>query len=122
MAEIEHFRCNGLRRWKVAAGQWFSVRLHHWTEGDPPAYQHSHPWNFLTVVLSGGYDDIGEDRPDDHVRAPAVRYRPLTWRHSVINVRPRTWTVVVTGRALSVWRFWINSNEVDEAAWNQRSC
>jgi hypothetical protein len=117
-----HFKCNDLRRWKLAVGSLFSVRLHHWVKGDPGEYQHSHPWNFLTLVLWGGYDDVGEGRPVDHVHAPAVRYRRMNWRHSVINVRPHTWTVVITGRMLGRWRFWIGARPVAEQEWNLRAC
>lgn len=120
--QVKHFVCNDLRRWKLKVLGLFSIRLHHWVSGDPPDYQHSHPWNFLTFVLSGGYDDIGDGRPTDHVRAPAIRYRPLSWKHAVINVRPHTWSIVITGRALSHWRFWMYGREVDEAEWNRREC
>lgn len=118
----DHFKCNDLRRWKFKLGDWFSIRLHHWVQGDPPDYQHSHPWNFLTIVLTGGYDDIGEGRPVDVVRGPTVRYRSWTWRHSVINTLPGTWTIVLTGKVMRPWRFWIGSQEVSEADWNLRTC
>jgi hypothetical protein len=121
-ADVKHFRCNDLRRWKLEVGDWFSIRLHHWVEGDPEEYQHAHPWNFLTIVLWGGYDDVGEGRAPDLVRAPTVRYRPLTWRHSVINCRPNTWTIVITGRVIRKWRFWIGEREVDREEWNGRIC
>lgn len=118
----DHFRCNDLRRWKLEIGQWCSIRLHHWVKGDPPEYQHAHPWNFLTLVLRGGYTDIGQGRPADQVRAPAIRYRPYTWRHSVIDTLPNTWTIVITGRIVNQWRFWIGHRQVDEAQWNLRTC
>jgi hypothetical protein len=118
----EHFRCNDLRRWKLAFGSFFSIRLHHWVSGDPEAYQHAHPWNFLTLVVRGGYDDVGEGRPPDYVRAPAVRYRSRDWRHSVINCRPGTWTIVITGRIIDEWRFWIGERRVDTNEWNGRIC
>lgn len=121
-SNAEHFKCNDLRRWKLTFGDLFSVRLHHWVKGDPEDYQHAHPWNFLTFVLWGGYDDVGEDREPDLVRAPTVRYRPLTWRHSVINVRPNTWTIVFTGRIVKQWRFWIGRREVGKQEWNGRVC
>jgi len=121
-ADAKHFRCNDLRRWKLEAGRLFSVRLHHWVAGDPEEYQHMHPWNFLTIVLWGGYDDVAEGRPTDYVRAPAVRYRPMSWRHSVINVRPGTWSLVITGRVLGAWRFFIRNREVDVQEWNERPC
>lgn len=121
-SNAQHFRCNDLRRLKLTFGQWFSVRFHWWVAGDPEEYQHAHPWNFLTLVLWGGYDDVGEGRPTDYVRGPCVRYRPLTWRHAVINVKPRTFTIVITGRVICSWSFWIGSREVQEPEWNERDC
>lgn len=117
----EHFRCNDLRRWKLDLG-FCSIRLHHWVKGDPQEYQHKHPWNFLTFVLWGGYDDVGEGREPDLVRAPTIRYRDKTWRHAVVNCRANTWTIVVTGRAVDKWRFWIGSREVKTNEWNGRIC
>lgn len=121
-SNAEHFKCNDLRRWRFSAGSLFSIRLHHWVKGDPEPYQHAHPWNFLTIVLSGGYEDVGEGRETDYVRAPTLRYRRLDWRHSVINVLPGTWTIVITGRILSKWRFWMHGREVTELEWNERIC
>lgn len=121
-SNAEHFRCNDLRRWKLEVGKLFSIRLHHWVKGDPAEYQHKHPWNFLTIVLWGGYDDVGEGRPVDRVRAPTVRYRDKNWRHAVVNCKPGTWTIVVTGSVVDKWRFWIGSREVNTQEWNGRIC
>lgn len=121
-SDVKHFKCNDLRRWKLTFGSLFSIRLHHWVKGDPEEYQHAHPWNFITIVLWGGYDDIGEGREPDLVRAPVVRYRPMSWRHSVVNCRPHTWTLVITGRLLGSWRYWMHDNEVTEEEWNGRVC
>lgn len=122
MVDTKHFKCNVLKRWKLSFGDWFSIRLHKWEKGDPANYQHAHPWNFLTIVLSGGYDDVGVGRPTDFLRAPCIRFRPLSWRHSVINVKPHTWSIVFTGRLVSEWRFWIDRHEVDVETWNERKC
>lgn len=119
---VDHFRCNDLRRWKLQVGSLFSIRLHHWVAGDPPDYQHAHPWNFLTLVLTGGYTDVGHGRSPDVVRAPAIRYRNRYWRHSVIHTKPHTWSVVITGPAVDAWRFWIGRRQVTEEEWNLRSC
>lgn len=121
-SNAKHFKCNDLRRLKFEFGDWFSIRFHWWVAGDPVEFQHTHPWNFLTFVLWGGYDDVGVARPTDYVRAPCVRYRPYTWRHSVINVRPNSFTIVLTGKVITQWRFWIWGHEVDEKTWNNREC
>jgi len=121
-SNAQHFKCNDLRRWKFQLGELFSIRLHHWVAGDPEEYQHAHPWNFVTIVFKGGYDDVGEGRPTDYVRGPTIRYRPLTWRHAVINCIPGTWSLVITGRVVRDWRFWIGKDEVSEEVWNDRAC
>lgn len=36
----------------------YSIRIHHWIRSDDKRYFHDHPWNFLTIVLKGGYDDV----------------------------------------------------------------
>jgi hypothetical protein len=117
-----HNRCNDLRRLLKIETRWFSVRVHNWVSGDPVQYQHMHPWPFLTVVLTGGYDDVGDGRPTDFVRGPCIRYRPMSWRHSVINVIPGTWTIVITGKIMRKWRFFIDNKEVDEKTWGLRKC
>lgn len=122
MNNILHRKCNDLRRWKAEFWGGWSIRLHHWVEGDPHNYQHSHPWHFVTIVLWGGYDDVADGRSADHVRGPTIRYRPMSWRHSVINVKPRTWSIVITGPKLRPWRFWIDDNEVDRKTWDGRIC
>lgn len=118
-----HGYCNDLRRLcRIEVKDLFSIRVHHWVKGDPPQYQHSHPWNFLTIVLWGGYDDVGDGRPTDFVRGPCIRYRDLNWRHAVINCRPHTWTIVITGRIVKKWNFWIDNVQVDEKTWGLRKC
>lgn len=118
-----HNRCNDLRRlFKFEIERLFSIRVHHWVKGDPAYYQHSHPWWFVTIVLWGGYLDVGNDRYADRVRAPCVRFRSKNWRHSVIEVLPHTWTIVITGPKNGKWRFWINGQEVDEQTWGLRKC
>lgn len=120
---IKHRKCNDLRRWKLEDPIWgWSIRLHHWVKGDPEEYQHAHPWSFLALVLRGGYVDRGDGRPDDVVHAPAIRLRDKEWRHTIVDVRPHTWTVVVTGPKLKPWRFWIRGRQVDRSEWDARVC
>lgn len=118
----DHRKCNDLRRLKVELPSGRSLRLHRWVSGDPSNYQHSHPWSFTTIVLSGGYDDVADHRETDLVRAPAIRRRSTTWRHSVVDVRPRTWSIILTGRKTGSWRFWIDDREVLREEWDARVC
>lgn len=119
---INHKKCNDLRVWKIELKSGRAVRLHHWIKGDPDDYQHKHPWSFITIVLWGGYTDRGEGRPDDVVCGPGIRFRDKDWRHTVVDVRPHTWSIVLTGLKLESWRFWICDRQVDQSEWDARIC
>lgn len=98
--------CPYVVRWRLET-PWFSVRLHHWLAPDDDRAKHDHPWDFVTFVLWGGYVDSSPDG-DEHLRAPAVRYRPATHQHTVFPDEGGAWTVVVTGPKIRSWGFWVN--------------
>lgn len=116
---IENQDCPYLRRWVFNFGIG-SIRVHHWFSGDDPRYLHDHPWWFLTFVVKGGYTDVtqkspfpeavyvGTDEPRlrDVLRAPAVRFRHSYHAHTVADVLPGTWTVLLTGKPLRDWGFY----------------
>lgn len=123
MNQIKHRKCNDLRRpVKLELPGGLSLRIHHWVEGDPPEYQHAHPWSFITFVLWGGYTDRGDGRPDDIVKGPTVRFRDTNWRHAVVDPLPHTWSVILTGFKFKSWRFWMHGREVDRNEWDGRIC
>jgi hypothetical protein len=122
VSQIKHRKCNDLRRWKLETKSGWSARLHHWVEGDPEDYQHAHPWTFISIVLRGGYTDRGDGRPDDVLRAFQYRVRDTDWRHSVIDVLPHTWTIVITGPKIDAWRFWMWGRQVTREEWDGRAC
>ncbi len=43
------------RRWRLIETKFFRFYIHQIFESDRDAHMHSHPWNFLSFVLSGGY-------------------------------------------------------------------
>lgn len=112
--------CPALRRWRFTVGDAFSIRLHRWLTDDPPDYQHSHAWPFLTVVLKGGYRDI-TPHGSQALRAGQIVFRPADHRHAVVDC-VGCWTLVLTGRAVRPWMFWIGERQVDPHEWNTRVC
>jgi hypothetical protein len=91
-------------RW-IAETPWVSARVHHWIGPDDDRAFHDHPWWFLTFVLRGGYTDRNPGG-DDHLRAPAVRFRPALHRHTVVPDADGAWTVLLTGPIVRPWGFW----------------
>lgn len=129
--------CPYLRRWVFNYG-FGSVRVHHWTGSDDPRHLHDHAWWFVTFVVKGGYTDIHETgarcmacdgetwtystvngkcsvcddtksvRRYDLLNAPSVRFRRANHAHTVQIHRDGCWTVMVTGRPLRDWGFWVD--------------
>lgn len=97
--------CPYLRRWVLDFGP-FSLRLHRWQSSDDARAHHDHPWWFLTVVLWGAYTDVsaaGRDR----LRVGSVRFRASSHRHTVEVEKPGTWTLLLTGKPVRRWGFWV---------------
>jgi hypothetical protein len=54
--EIEY-----LRRYTLFTCKWFSIKLHNaLTSDDGPL--HDHPWNYISIILFGGYYEITEGK------------------------------------------------------------
>lgn len=89
----------------MLATPWGSLRVHRWLAPDDPRAPHDHPWGFATLVVRGGYRDVAPGRPDDHLRAPALRFRRAEHAHTVVPDEGGAWTVMVTGRKRRAWGF-----------------
>jgi hypothetical protein len=124
--------CPLMRRWVIEtpAG---SARLHHFLKSDDTRALHNHPWWFVTFPLSpGGYVDVvpcpgceegyvyykdgsfetcdlcmGGGRSQEHVQAWRLHYRKPGYTHAVLT--DGCWTVIVTGRKLREWGFWLHA-------------
>lgn len=95
-----------MERWVINFGL-FSIRLHHWFCSDDHRNKHDHSWNFITIVLKGGYTDITEDGKEE-MPVGTIRFRPANHIHTT-NVWPDgCWTIVITGPIIRQWGFWVN--------------
>jgi hypothetical protein len=98
--------CPYVRRW-VFECRWFSLRLHHWLASDDQRHFHDHPWDYLTIVLRGGYVDVG---PEGQRRlwAPTFAFYRAEHQHSVVVNPGGAWTLLITGPERRPWGFWMN--------------
>jgi hypothetical protein len=109
-----------------------SIVLHQFIRGDDDGALHNHPYDFVTTILSGGYDEVtGElvnggvwlseqGRPRSVVWVgPAEKDWKTTPRragdqvrkearqvHMATNPLPDTWTLVQTGVRCNDWGFY----------------
>lgn len=67
-----------MRRWWVIPRLWNlpAIRLHHIVLPDTGRHLHSHPFNFRTIILRGGYSEEVPISPwPEELRATVLRYR-----------------------------------------------
>jgi hypothetical protein len=96
--------CPYFKIWAIISKRLGSIRLHNWLGDDDHRHMHTHPYWFVTFVLRGGYDDVTETGVE-RVRAFTWRYRAANHLHSVQNVIPNSWTLLITGPAIQRWGF-----------------
>jgi hypothetical protein len=46
------------KRWSIALPCGWSIKLHHLLRPDYDRCPHDHPWNFWSLILWGGYEEI----------------------------------------------------------------
>lgn len=103
-----------LRRWYLTPQMWSRrVFLHQIMRSDDDRDPHDHPWNYLTVMLAGGY----EERVyfPHTTRGYVNRMTPGRWAYYaaehthqlVVGPGKMVWTLVFAGRERRAWGFWI---------------
>jgi hypothetical protein len=90
----------------------YSIRIHHWIRSDDKRYYHDHPWWFITFVVKGCYTDVSEGKSGvyiDTLKRWDLVYRKSKHAHYVLVPPEGCWTVMVTGKPVRKWGFWIGN-------------
>lgn len=114
-----------LRRYFLLRSKLGNVYLHNIVRCDKDPDPHDHPWDFVSVLLRGGYEefvydrhatcsiDVGRDALWPLARAwryaPSFAFRRAETVHQIKQVRPNTWSLVITGPIARRWGFWPNA-------------
>lgn len=74
-------------RWAIFKCKWFALYIHKISEADKDYHLHSHPWNFISIILKGSYKEeslIWHRWP--HYPRPAKLLKPKgVWTVSRMN-------------------------------------
>lgn len=106
-----HFIVGGIERpytlrWHlIPRNKWLCIYLHKFLRDDDDRALHDHPWNFVSIMLSGAY----HEHTDDSVitrSAPSIAYRSADHRHRVELISKSCWTIIFRGRVIREWGFW----------------
>jgi hypothetical protein len=91
-----------MRRFHLEFTKDRSIRFHEILASDPGTDLHDHPWDFVSVMLNGTYDEV---TPTGTIRyeAPCVIMRKAEQLHRLILPEGPAWTYVVCGRVRRRW-------------------
>lgn len=84
----------------------FSVCVHKFHRGDEDLDCHDHPFDFWSLVLSGGYKEFAQDLSFVVRRFGSFCYRTSAHRHRVELLTKSCWTLVVKRYVNREWGFW----------------
>jgi len=103
-----------------------AVRIHVILRSDNDRHPHSHPWNYVSVVLRGGYfehtyDEQGKPINSKWYGPGSVLYRRASSLHRLwLPDGESATTLFITGRWLQVWGFMTSDGLIkhsDYSAW-----
>lgn len=105
-------------RLRIVDTPWFGIYLHKFNEPDSQPV-HNHPFNFVSFILRGGY--VEDVRLGKHYVSIARERHQWRWHttttpmlHRVMRLtRTPTWTLVLRGRRLKRWEFFVDGKLID---------
>jgi hypothetical protein len=86
------------KRWRLLSTPWLTVYVHRLYESDRDKDPHDHPWDYTTIILSGGYTEMifgGESRT--YRRGSVIAHRAEEAHQLALTEKPTT-TLVFVGR------------------------
>lgn len=86
----------------------FSIRVHIWHRSDDKRFMHNHAFNFVTIVLKGGYTDVSPEG-EDKLGLFSIRYRKAEHIHFVGWPKDPTVTLLFCGPKIQNWGFLVNN-------------
>jgi hypothetical protein len=104
-----------MTRWHLIKTPIGGLYLHKMSRPDRRPICHDHPWNFRSLVLRGGYVEMRLDPFTRQIKANTIRrynrMRALDAHYIVELLRPTTWTLVVVGRQVRTWGYWMQASD-----------
>lgn len=87
------------RRYRLLECSLFAIYIHAIYKHDEDGHLHSHPWNFWSLILKGGYEEIFKSKYNsdyiNYTKKPfSLSFRFYDDYHKVIKLFSTTWTLV----------------------------
>lgn len=111
------------RRYRLIQLPWFSWYIHQICKSDLDRDPHTHPWNFMSIILSGAYQEMAWYPPlfkgvviKDYYAGDVIEHRAED-AHKLTLISKQVWTMVFTWGRPRVWGYqiqnvcWINHEQ-----------
>lgn len=111
---VVHFR-----RWRILYTPWFKINLHGIYKHDEDKHLHNHPWNFLSIVLSGWYvEDIDGKL---NLRYPGqIAKRTKKIFHKISSVCSKSvYTLNIMWGKQEVWGYQVDGKFIDHETYRE---
>ncbi len=92
-------------RYDIIKTRWFRIFVHNLIAVDAHDSCHNHPWNFVALILKGGYSEYTFETGWVWRPAGSLLRRPAAWAHNVTTKPAGMWSLVITGPKAFEWGF-----------------
>lgn len=100
-----------LTRWRIVQTPWCALYLHRMDGPDSRPTLHDHPFNFVSIILKGGY--LERHSPNATLQSTPRRWLAGSWHrmraeeaHYIMRLdRVPTWTLLLVGRRRREWGY-----------------
>lgn len=107
------------RYWLIRPRKWlpFAIRLHHILRSDMDRHLHTHPWDYSTLILKGGYFEVTVDEQGNQVQTwygpGSFLTRKAHTQHRLVIPQGQTaWTMFIHKKKSREWGFVTEKGEV----------
>lgn len=102
------------RRYTLLKTPWFGIHIHKIYKSDIDDHPHNHPWNFLSVILYGSYQEMDKNNMLGSMRTMGDFYILKTEDyHKIYHGDPATVLVFSGKRTNDNWGYWTRNGFVD---------
>ena len=120
-AGVLHFQ-----RFRLIQTPWFAIYVHRISASDEEKHAHDHPFDFLTFLLRGEYEESWAKCPHwslfmkRRVRAGRWAFHDHTDVHKIKLLTPVVWSLVFAGGHKYDWGYQTNEGWVDHRVYRLR--
>lgn len=107
------------QRWAVLQTRFGSVYLHYIPKGDQDKHCHDHPWDFLSIVLTGGYMELRDGEVSLRSPGSGAYMKASGTYHKILDVVKPAWTLVFSSAPKHDWGYWTEEGWVQNAVYRR---